>query len=306
MDRPAHPEVRCGRRRMLRGLLAFGAAGAALLPALAGRGPAARAAKAPAPPVPPPPPGAPPTKSDAKAVTVSPQDPAITAAAVEYPGFVVGTMQGYLAAPSGGEIYPGVIVLHDAIGLTEHIRDVARRFARVGYVALAPDLLSRLGGTAKVGDQTHIITALEDTSSQDYANALNATVRYLETRPQVAKSKIGVIGFWLGANLSWLLLNINADVKAAVLFDSQVPDPSVAPQIHVPVLSICGEDDKQANDGLKAFDDAMKKAGAAWSSKVEPKASHGFFDDARTTFVPDAAKDAWQLTLAWFQKYLGS
>ncbi len=305
MDRSAHLEVRCGRRRMLRALLALGAAGAGLLPALLGRagGPAAWAAKAPPPP---PPPGAPPTKADAKAVTVSPQDPAITAGAVEYPGFVQGTMQGYLAAPSGGEIYPGIIVLHDAIGLTEHIRDVVRRFARVGYVALAPDLLSRLGGTAKVGDQAHVIAALEATPSQDYVNALNATVRYLEARPQVAKSKIGVVGFGLGGNLSWLLLNINADVKAAVLFDAQAPDPSVAPQIHVPVLSISGENDKQAGDGLKAFDDAMKKAGAAWSFKVEPKAAHGFFDDTRTTFVPDAAKDAWQLTLAWFQKYFGT
>jgi len=270
-----------------------------LFPDLAGR--AAWAAPA----APPPPPGSPPDKGDAKGVTVSPQDPAITAGAVEYPG-LIDTMQGYLAAPTGGEIYPGILVLHDAIGLTEHIRDVTRRFARVGYTALAPDLLSRLGGTAKVGEQAKIIAALESMSATDYLNALNASIRYLEARPQVSKTRIGVIGFGLGASLTLFLINANKDIKAAVVFPSQTPDPGAAPQITAPVLALFGDDDKPATDGLQAFEDAMKKAGAAWQSKTEPKAGRGFFDDARTTYVADAAKDAWKLTLDWFNKYLRS
>jgi len=299
MGNPLLAGSRLGRRTLLRRVLAMGAAGAAWLPDLAGRTAWA------APAAPPPPPGSPPNKGDAKGVTVSPQDPAITAGAVEYPG-IIGTMQGYLAAPVGGEIYPGILVLHDAIGLTEHVRDVARRFARVGYAALAPDLLSRLGGTAKVGEQAKIIAALESLSATDYLNALNASIRYLEARPQVSKTRIGVIGFGLGASLTLFLINANKDIKAAVVFPSQTPDPAAAPQITAPVLALFGDDDKPATDGLQAFDDAMKKTGTAWQSKVEPKAGRGFFDDARTTYVADAAKDAWKLILDWFNKYLQS
>jgi carboxymethylenebutenolidase len=299
MAHPLNPPSRLGRRTLLRQLLAIGAAGAALLPDLIGQTAWA------APAAPPPPPGSPPDKADAKGVTVSPQDPAITAGAVEYPG-LIGTMQGYLAAPVGGEFYPGVLVLHDAIGLTEHVRDVTRRFARVGYTALAPDLLSRLGGTAKVGAQAKVIAALESMSATDYLNALNASIRYLEARPQVSKTRIGVIGFGLGASLTLFLINANKDIKAAVVFPAQTPDPSAAPQITAPVLALFGDDDKTATDGLQAFDDAMKKAGAAWQSKTEPKAGRGFFDDSRTTYVADAAKDAWKLTLDWFNKYLQS
>ena len=302
MGHPSNARFGFGRRTLLRDLLVLGAAGAGLLPGLPGRGSGGAAWAAQA--TPPAAPGSPPDKGDAKAVTVSPQDPAISTSAVEYPG-VVATMQGYLAVPTSGEIYPGILVLHDAIGLTEHIRDVTRRFARVGYVALAPDFLYRLGGTAKVGDQAHVIAAMESLSQADYANALNASVRYLEARPQVSKTKIGVIGFGLGGNLIWFLIGMNQDIKAAVLFDTPAPDPSVAPQIKVPLLDLCGEDDSQANDdGLKAFEDAMKKAGATWESKVESKAGRGFFDDSRTTYAADAAKDAWKLTLGWFQEYL--
>jgi dienelactone hydrolase len=149
-------------------------------------------------------------------------------------------------------------------------------------------------------------SALESMSSQDFLNALNASIRYLEARPQVSKTKIGMIGFGLGGSLTWFTLAANKDIKAAVVFDAQTPDPSAAPQITTPVLALFGENDKTSAEGLQPFDDAMKKAGAAWQSKVEPKAGRGFFDDARTTYAPDAAKDAWKLALDWFNKYLRS
>ena len=301
MDYSSDTKTGFGRRALLRHLVALGAAGAWLLPGLGGV--EAWAAK-PAKPAKPAPPGWPPNKANVKAVTVSPHDPSITASDVTYPGIIIGTVGGYFAAPAGGEIYPGILVIHDYLGLTEHIRDVARRLALLGYAALAPDLLSQLGGMAKVGDQAHVIAALQSLSQADYANALNASVRYLEARPQVSKIRIGALGFGLGGNLIWLLIGMNRDVKAGVLFDAQVPDPSVAAQMTVPLLYLCGADDKAANDGLKAFDAAMEKAGAAWEFKVEPKADRGFFDDSRTTYVAAAATDAWKLTLGWFGKYL--
>jgi len=302
MNPSHHAATPLGRRRLLRHLLAMGAAASGLLPGPLGRAAPAWAAAA-APPAPPPPPGSPPDKANVAAVTVSPQDPAIRAEAVEYPG-VIGKMLGYLSTPAGGETYPGILVLHDLIGLTEHVRDVTRRLAKIGYVALAPDLLSRLGGTAKVGNQAAVIAAMQSTPTTEYVNEMNASVRNLEAQPLVSKTRIGLLGFGVGGTLGWVLGTVNQDIKAAVLFAMQTPDPTAPLRVTAPVLGLFGEDDKDDTEDLKSFDEAMKKAGATWQYKVEPKAGRTFFDDSRTLYAADAAKDAWKLTTDWFDKYL--
>jgi len=291
---------RLGRRAVLRQWCALAAAASPLTAGILAK--AAWGAPAPAPP--PGPPGSPPDKTTPGGVTVPPTDPAISAQAVQYPGGVIATELGYLSAPSGGQVYPGIIVIHDAIGLTEHNRDITRRLARNGYVALAPDLLSGVGGTGKFSTPADALTAMQTVSQFDLMSQLNVSVRYLEAQPLVQKTRIGVLGFGLGGNLAWELLGSNADIKVAVIFDAEAPDPGVATQISTPILVIDGETDTGDTDGLKQLDDAMKAAGNPWQSKIEPKAGRAFFDDSRTPYVADAAKDAWKLTVAWFDKYL--
>jgi carboxymethylenebutenolidase len=207
---------------------------------------------------------------------------------------------GYLAAPSSPEVYPGILVLHDLPGMTEHVRDVTRRLAKAGYVALALDLLSRMGGTAKVGGQAAALTL----SVPQYLQDMGTSVRYLEARPLAAKSRIGVLGFGLGGSLAWLLLSQNPDLRAGVVFYASLPSSALIPRAAA-VLAIFGDAEQRETKEIADFDAAMKQAGLAWEYKVESKAGRGFFDDTRDRYAPDAAKDAWQITLEWYAKHLG-
>jgi len=300
------PTGRWGRRRVLR----YALAGAAAACGLAGPDPLVlgRAWGAPAKPAKPPKeprlPGDPPEKATTTGITVTPDDPAISAGPMEFLG-LVSTLQGYLAAPAGAETYPGVLLLHDADGLTEHTRDVARRLARVGYVSLAPDLLSRTGGTSKAGATAQVAEAMTRILVPQFLQDGNAAIRYLGSHPLVAKSRVGMMSFGLGGVLSWFLLAQNSDVKASVVCYGNVPRATLVPAITAAVLVILGETDGHDADDLKDVDAEMKKSGRPWKYKIEPKAGRGFFDDTRgTAYVPAAALDAWKMSLDWYAKNL--
>jgi carboxymethylenebutenolidase len=251
----------------------------------------------------PPPPGSPPDKVDISGVTVKPDDPAISARSVEFPG-LVSTLQGYLATPAGGETYPAILLLHDAGGLSEHTRDVARRFAKIGYVTLAPDLLSRSGGTAKAGTPAQIGDAMARILIPQFIQDANSAVRYLETHPLVAKTRVGMMAFGLGGAFSWFLLADNSDLRAATICYGGVPNLQLVPRISTSVLAIYGDGDGHDADDLKDLDAAMKKSGQPWTYKIEPKAGRGFFDDTRRAYTPEAAKDAWKMSLDWYGSHL--
>jgi carboxymethylenebutenolidase len=285
------------RRELLRLVLA-GSAGAFSWISLGG----AVATPAPVGPPPRPLPGSPPDKPNPSGIVIPPEDPAITARAVDYPG-TVSTISGYLSAPAGGEIYPGVLVLHDADGLTEHVQDVTRRLAKAGYVALAPDLLSRMGGTPQVGSGRSA-AVLGAMAPSQFLQDLNTSVAYLEARPLAAKSRIGVLGFGLGGALSWLLVARNHDLKAAVAISGGIPALAMVDEISAAVLAIFGDAEQRDLAEIPDLDAAMKKRGTPWAYKIEPKAGRGFFDDTQAHYVPQAAKDAWSMILEWYGKYL--
>jgi len=289
---------RVGRRQFLRRGLA-----AVVLYAAQGAAPARMASLASAAPAAPPRPGDPPDKQTPSGVTVRPDDPGVTDSMVEYSG-VTGPLLAYLAAPKGTDVYPGVLVLHDAQGLTEHFKDIARRLAKAGFVAVAPDLASRSGGTDKLADPAKVASALAGMRGGQFLQDLNASVRYLEAVPLAAKTRIGAIGFGLGGNIIWLILAANHDIKAAVSVSGSVPSDRMASNLNAAVLSIYGENDQRDTEGLTDFENAMKKAGLAFALKLEPKASHDFFNDTTPRYVPAAAKDAWGLTLDWFAQHL--
>jgi carboxymethylenebutenolidase len=299
----AHPG-RIGRRQVLQGAVA---ALVALVTdhALAAppRPSTPPPSSAPAAPPGPPRPGDPPDKPTTSGITVRPDDPAITAGMVEYLG-VVGPLFGYLAAPQGTNVYPGVLVLHDGQGLTEHFKDITRRFAKAGFVALGPDLASRAGGTDKLADPAKVTAALQGMAPTQLLQDLYASVRYLEARPLVAKTRIGALGFGVGGNVIWLVVTGNSDIKAVVSVSGNVPSDRIAANLNAAVLSIYGENDRRDEEALADFDTAMKKAGLAFTVKKEPKAGRDFFNDTTPRYVPAAAKDAWAMTLDWFAQHL--
>jgi carboxymethylenebutenolidase len=294
---------RLGRRELLRGLCRAGTRTGLALMLFCGIDGLGRTSTAEAAPSAPPRPGAPPDKQTPSGIAVLPNDPAITAGPVEYPG-IIGPLLGYLTAPKGTDVYPGILLIHDSQGLVEHFKDITRRLAKAGFVALAPDLASRAGGADKLGSPAKVLAALRALPPGHIQQDLNASVRYLETHPLVAKTRIGAIGFGLGGNVIWLVLTANPDVKAAVSISGIVPSPRAVPSLRAPVLAIFGENDKRDEEGIADFDAAMKQAGLAFTVKLEPKAGHDFFNDTASWYVPEAAKDAWGLTLDWFVQHL--
>ena len=161
---------------------------------------------------------------------------------VQYPSDKV-TMRAYVAALQTKERRPTIIVIQEWWGLTEHIKDVGRRFAAEGYVAIAPDLYSRLG-YALTTDPGEAGTLMNTLQQEDGLKDLNATVVYLKSVPEVDATRIGVTGFCMGGSYALMLPCVNKDIKAAVPFYGQVPNPDVPlQQLSAPMLYFYGEDD---------------------------------------------------------------
>ncbi|MDH4096807.1 MAG: dienelactone hydrolase family protein, partial [Nitrospira sp.] len=142
---------------------------------------------------------------------------------VQYPSGNV-TMKAFVAAPNTKEKRPTVIVIQEWWGLTDHIKDIARRYAAEGYVAIAPDLYSRLGHalTTDAGEAGKLMNTLKQ---EDGLNDLKATLAYLKSVPEVDGARIGVTGFCMGGSYALMLSCVSPEIKAAVPFYGQVPNP---------------------------------------------------------------------------------
>jgi carboxymethylenebutenolidase len=226
---------------------------------------------------------------------------------VSYPSDGV-TMTGYVVGPKAKGRYPAVIVVQEWWGLNEHVKDVARRLAREGYAAIAPDLYSRLGHkVTKDSDEAgKLMQALEQA---DGLKDLNATVTYLQTLDSVDPNRIGVIGFCMGGSYALMLPCTTREIKAAVVFYGQVPDPD-APlrNLAAPVLYIYGEDDGWITKAdVQRLRDALRKYNKPGEVVTYPGCPHAFFNDTRKeVYRPAEAQDAWKRTLAFFQQHLQS
>jgi carboxymethylenebutenolidase len=226
---------------------------------------------------------------------------------VQYPSGKGVTMRAFLAAPQNKGKRPAIIVIQEWWGLTDHIKDIAKRYAAEGYVAIAPDLYSRLGHalTTDAGEAGKLMNALKQ---EDGLADLNATVVYLKSVPEVDATKIGVTGFCMGGSYALMLSCINPEIKAAVPFYGQVPNPDTPIQkLGCPVLYIYGEDDGWITKAdVQRLAAALKKYGKAGEIKTYPGAPHGFFRDTDpSVYRPDAAKDAWARAKTFFKQQLG-
>jgi carboxymethylenebutenolidase len=213
------------------------------------------------------------------------------------------TITAYLAEPTEAGSYPAVLVCHENRGLTDHIRDVARRFAKAGYVALAIDLLSREGGTAS-HDRDEVPALLSSVNPARHVNDFIAGYDYLQSLSNVAAERIGMTGYCFGGGVTWRVATALPALKAAVPFYGPGPELSEVANIKAAVLGVYAESDERINAGKNALEQALKDAGVTYQMNVYPGVSHAFHNDTGERYVEAQATRAWQDTLAWFERYL--
>lgn len=224
---------------------------------------------------------------------------------VSYPGDGV-TMTAFMVGPNGKGPYPGVIIVQEWWGLNEHIKDIARRFAREGYVAIAPDLYSRLGHKV-TSDPNEAGKLMQGLHQADGLKDLHATLGYFKSADGVDPSRIGVTGFCMGGSYALLLPCVTSDIKAAVVFYGWVPNPdSPLKNLAAAVLYIYGEEDGFVTKAdVERLREALRRYKKPGEIKTYPGCPHAFFNDTRKdVYRPAEAEDAWKLTLGFFQQHL--
>lgn len=235
-------------------------------------------------------------------LAVAPDSPDVQAADVTFSGDT--ELMGYLARPAAPGTYPGVIVIHENRGLTDHIKDVTRRLAKAGYIALAPDLVSRNGGTAKVS-RDQVVGFLGQTAPEDLIKDLNAGVAFLTAQTGIKSEKVGVVGFCFGGAYTLRLAAANPNVAAAVCYYGVTPQPaSQMAQTNAAVLGQYGERDQRVNNTIADLESTLLGAGKTFEKRIYAGAGHAFNNDTGANWNEAAAVEAWQTTLAWFAKHL--
>lgn len=228
-------------------------------------------------------------------------DANLTISDVTYPG-AQGEMKGYLVVPANGGPHGTVIVVHENRGLNAHIKDVARRVALEGFVALAPDFLSDAGGTP--ADEEAARAMFGDLSAADVAANGVATIAYLQSLPNVT-GKVGAMGFCWGGGTVNNLAVASPDLAAAVAYYGGQPAAEGVPQIRARLmLHYAGLDDR-INAGIPAFEDALEAAGTDYQLFMYDGVNHAFNNETSAARYDKAAADlAWSRTIALFKETL--
>jgi len=245
--------------------------------------------------------------TSAHAAQVDPHDSSLASSDVKYTAEDGASIAAYLSRPKGDGKLPAVIVIHENRGINDHIRDVARRLAKAGYVALAPDLLSRQGGTASFPTSdaaTEGIRKLdEDLIMKDLARAANFLKSQSFVRP-----KIGVTGFCWGGGRALLFTTRSKDLAASVIYYGSNPrDLEDVKNVTAAILGHYGGADERITSGVPKLEEAMKKYGKSFEYKIYAGAPHSFNNDTNDrSYRAEAAKEAWGRTLEFFKKHLQS
>lgn len=227
-----------------------------------------------------------------------------------------GQMPAYRAMPAGKKDLATVLVVQEIFGVHEHIKDVCRRFAKAGYLAVAPELYARQGDASKYTDiPTLIKEVVSKVPDAQVMGDLDATAAWAAGNGGAA-GKLGITGFCWGGRITWLYAAHNAKVKAGVpWYGRVVGEPGantpkhpidLAPQIRQPMLALYGGADPGIpNETIERMMAALKSAGNSRSELVLYKdAPHAFHADYRPSYRKEAAEDAWKRALAWFGKHL--
>jgi carboxymethylenebutenolidase len=237
----------------------------------------------------------------ASAETVTESDRRITTATVAVPGPL--GLSGYLARPRGRRRSPAVLVIHENRGLNPHIKDVTRRFATEGFLALGLDFLSPQGGTTDDDEKNRSL--LGAMTAADKLARGRAAIAWLGTRPG-GNGKVGAVGFCWGGGVVNALAVAEPDLDAGVAYyGAQAPAADV-PRIRAPLLLHYGGIDPRINAGIPAYEAALKAAGKTYEIHVYEGANHAFNNDTSPERYDKAAADlAWSRTVAWLRRYSG-
>ena len=212
-------------------------------------------------------------------------------------------VSAYLARPDGGAPGPAVLVCHENRGLTPHIQDVARRFAKAGYSALAPDLLSREGGTAGM-DADAVPGALTRAGAQRHVADFAAAFAYLGAQDFVDRARIGMNGYCFGGGITWQAATEVGGLKATAAFYGPAPDLNKVPAIKAAVFGIYAERDQRITGAMPALKDALAANNITHQLTVYPGVDHAFHNDTGERYNEAQATAAWDDTLAWFGQHV--
>ncbi|MBN1272865.1 MAG: dienelactone hydrolase family protein [Candidatus Aminicenantes bacterium] len=242
-------------------------------------------------------------RSYAEVQMVDESDQRLQTKMVTYPA-ETGEMLAYLVRPKGEEKLPGVIVIHENRGLVPHIKDVVRRVALEGFLAIGPDALSPLGGTPE--DQDEGRRKMRELDREATVKNFTAAVQYLKTHPQTT-GKVGCMGFCWGGGMTNQVTVNSPDLNAAVPFYGSQPAAEDVPKIKASLLCHYGSLDERINAGIEAFEEALKKASIEYKMYMYEGAKHAFFNDTNEgRYHEEASKLAWKRTIAFFNEKLKS
>jgi carboxymethylenebutenolidase len=228
-------------------------------------------------------------------------DPKLVTETIRYNG-ASGPMIAYMARPKGKKKHPAIVVIHENRGLQPHIKDVTRRFALEGFVALAPDALSPLGGTPEKPEEAGPMFQKLDyeKTKQDFS----AAVAYLKTNPQTT-GKVGCTGFCWGGAMTNNVAVLTSDLDAAVPYYGGQPKAEDVPKIKAPMLLHYAGSDERINKGIPDFEAALKEAKIEYQLFMYEGAAHAFNNDSNPErYNKEAADLAWGRTVEFFKEKL--
>jgi len=242
-------------------------------------------------------------RGSAMAQITAKDDARLTVEKLNYAG-ETGDVRAYLARPKGDAKLPAVLVIHENRGLNAHIEDVTRRIALEGFLAMAPDALSPLGGTPEDSEKAPALIGQLD--REKTTKNFVAAAKYLKTHAH-SNGKVGVVGFcWGGAMTNQVAVH-SPDVAAAVPYYGAAPAPEDVPKIKASLLLHYAGIDERINAGIPAFEEALKKASVNYKIFMYEGAKHAFNNDTSAErYNKDAAQLAWQRTIAFLKEKLKS
>lgn len=248
------------------------------------------------------------------AETITTDTAGLTAGEVKIPT-KDGDMPAYRAAPAAGKSFPVVLVVQEIFGVHEHIKDICRRLAKQGYLAIAPELYARQGDVAGMTDIPKIIAdVVSKVPDEQVMSDLDATVAWAKKSGSGNTDKLAVTGFCWGGRIVWLYAAHNKNLAAGVAWYGRLvgkPDElhpqhptDVVKDLHAPVLGLYGGADTGIpNETVEQMQKALKEADQKSEIVLYPDTPHGFHADYRPTYREKQAKDGWKRMLDWFKQH---
>ena len=226
-----------------------------------------------------------------------------------------GEIPAYRAMPATGSNFPVVLVVQEIFGVHEHLQDICRRFAKMGYLAIAPELYARQGDVSKLTDIQEIISkVVSKVPDAQVMSDLDATVAWAAKSSKGNADKLGITGFCWGGRVVWLYAAHNPNLKAGVAWYGRLVSESspltpqhpidIADELKAPVLGLYGGSDNGIpNETVEKMRQALKAAESPSEIVLYPDTPHGFFADYRPSYRKEEAEDGWKRLQAWFKQH---